>query len=441
VQDTPPRAIVAYDDVPLQAFHLRAAVASFGGVFSDGFGLGTIGLVLELAASELQLNSRWLGLLGGGALLGLFFGALLTGPFIDRFGRRPVFACNMLLLSILSAVQFFVSGSGQLLALRLAIGFLLGTDYVVSKTLLTEFTPRAFRGRLMSTLSVAWAGGYACAYFVCYGLSSLHADAWRWMLATSAVPCLLMVPLRLTLPESPLWLAAAGRQREASRIVHYHLGSNVNIPAAQPAKEADRMRWSMLFSPRWLRRSVVACVFFTCQTIPYFAVGTFVARIIKALHVQGSFMGGVLYNASLLLGAIAGLVLIDRISRRAFLVGSYTLSAAALLLLTVADTPSPVVTVGLFAVFAAVLSGASNLVYVYLPELFPTGLRGSGIGLAIASSRIGSAVSTFLLPVVVTTWGARAALASCAAVLLGGAAVCYGWAPETRGIRLDAEAS
>ena len=438
MQDTTLREGNAYEDVPLQAFHLRAAAASFGGVFSDGFGLGTIGLVLELASSELQLNSRWLGLIGGGALLGLFFGALFTGPFIDRFGRRPVFALNMLLLCVFSGLQFFVSSSSQLLALRLIIGFLLGTDYVVSKTLLTEFTPRAYRGRLLGTLSVAWAGGYACAYFADYALSSLHADAWRWMLATSALPCLLMVPLRLTLPESPLWLASVGQRTQALRIARLHLGSSVDISPAHLAIAAERMRWITLFSARWLRRSVVACVFFTCQTIPYFAVGTFIARIIKALHVQGGFAGGVLYNASLLAGAIAGLLIIDRISRRAFLLGSYTLSAAALLLLTLADSPGPIVTIGLFALFAAVLSGASNLVYVYLPELFPTGLRGSGIGLAIASSRIGSAVSTFLLPLVVTNWGARVALASCAAVLLGGAAVCYGWAPETRGVRLDA---
>jgi MFS transporter, putative metabolite transport protein len=429
---------IAYDQAPLQAFHLRVAAASFGGVFCDGFGLGTIGLVLELATTELQLTPQWLGLLGGAALLGLFFGALSTGPFIDRFGRRPVFACNMVILSVLSALQFFSASGAQLLALRLAIGFMLGTDYVVSKTLLTEFTPTALRGRLMSTLSVAWAGGYACAYFVCYALSSMHADAWRWMLASSAVPCLLMIPLRLTLPESPLWQAAAGRNDEAAQTVRRCLGPRVATPVAAPAGDLQRARWSMLFSDRWRRRSLVACVFFTAQTIPYFAVGTFVARIIKALHVQRGFAGGVLYNASLLLGAIVGLIIIDRLSRRAFLVGSYTLSAVTLLLLTVSDRPDPLVTIGLFAVFAGVLSSSSNLVYVYLPELFPTGLRGSGIGLAIASSRIGSAVSTFLLPVIVSEWGAHIALALCAAVLLAGAAVCYRWAPETRGVPLAA---
>ncbi|MGI9245403.1 MAG: MFS transporter, partial [Steroidobacteraceae bacterium] len=79
-----------------------------------------------------------------------------------------------------------------------------------------------------------------------------------------------------------------------------------------------------------------------------------------------------------------------------------------------------------------VLSAASNLCYVYLPELFPTRLRASGIGLAIAVSRVGSAVSTFLLPLVVHRFGVQAALGACVAVLLLGGMLCYAWAPETR---------
>jgi putative MFS transporter len=92
----------------------------------------------------------------------------------------------------------------------------------------------------------------------------------------------------------------------------------------------------------------------------------------------------------------------------------------------------------LFALFAGVLSAASNLCYVYLPELFPTDLRASGIGLAIAASRIGSAVSTFLLPVVVAEYGVRTALGACVSVLAVGALICLRWAPETRHVRLGA---
>jgi putative MFS transporter len=225
----------AFDDAPLRPFHLWVAVASFGGVFSDGFGLGIIGIALTGAGTHLQLTPLWLGLLGGASLAGLFLGALLTGPFADRHGRRPVFAYNMLLLALCAGGQFFVESPLQLFVLRLVIGFLLGTDYVVSKAMLTEFTPRTFRGRLMSTLSVAWAGGYTCAYFVGYLLSDEGPDAWRWMLACSALPCLLILPLRLTLPESPLWLAAHGRTREAAAIATRWLGPRVAPPTAPVA--------------------------------------------------------------------------------------------------------------------------------------------------------------------------------------------------------------
>jgi putative MFS transporter len=247
-------ASVAYDDVPLQRFHLRVAAASTGGVFSDGFGLGIIGIALALAAARLRLTPLWLGLLGGASLAGLFLGSLVTGPVADRIGRRPVFSSNMALLGALSILQFVVTSAAQLLVLRLLIGFLLGTDYVVSKALLTEFTPRAFRGRVLSLLSVAWAGGYACAYFVGFALTTAGADAWRWMLLTSAVPCLLVLPLRVTLPESPLWLAAHGHAERAARIVRAKLGARVAPPPPPPPAPAGGGRWRQLAS-----RSSTAC--------------------------------------------------------------------------------------------------------------------------------------------------------------------------------------
>ena len=81
-----------YDDAPFCRFHVRVAVASSGGVFSDGYGLGIIGISLTRAAPQLALSPVWMGLLGGASLFGLFAGALLTGPTADRFGRRPIFA-------------------------------------------------------------------------------------------------------------------------------------------------------------------------------------------------------------------------------------------------------------------------------------------------------------------------------------------------------------
>jgi MFS transporter, putative metabolite transport protein len=197
-------------------------------------------------------------------------------------------------------------------------------------------------------------------------------------------------------------------------------------------------RWRQLFSPAWRIRTLVACAFFTCQVIPYFALGTFIAQVLTAMNVKSSYLGGLVYNLALLGGAIAGVLVVDRVSRRSFLIGSFGIATATMLSLVVWSNIPPIIMSVLFALFAGVLSAASNLVYVYLPELFPTDLRASGIGLAIAASRIGSAVSTFLLPVIVAAYGVRTALGACVAVLAIGAVICQRWAPETKNLRLAA---
>lgn len=427
-----------YEEAELSTFHLRAAVASFGGSFSDGFGLGIIGLALGLATPELGLTPLWLGVLGGAALAGLFLGALFTGPLADRIGRRPVFAWNMGLLGLLSAAQFAADSAIALLLLRLCIGFLLGTDYVVGKTLLTEYTPRSHRGRLLSSLAVAWAAGYTSAYATGYALSGGGADAWRWMLLASAAPCVLVMPLRAMLPESPMWLARQGRHVQAAAVVLKHFGLGVQPPPASSLPPRTGGHWAELLAPAMRKRTLVACGFFTCLVIPYFALGTFVARVLDALQVQGGVMGGMVYNLALLAGSMMGLMVMDRLPRRTLLIGSFTITSGAMLALSLLAEPSAFTVITLFAVFACVLSAASNMSFVYVPELFPTELRASGTGLAIAASRIGSAVSTFLLPVVVAEAGAPVALGACCAVLALGGVLCWRWAPETRRVSLAA---
>src|SRR5579863_4987795 len=333
---TPEAPGLDYDAAPMRPLHWRVAYACTAGVFADGYGLGIIGIALSIAAPRLRLDAFWVGLIGGASLAGLFAGALLIGPVCDRLGRRPVFAVNMALAGVLSLLQFLADSGAQLLVMRLAIGFLLGTDYVVSKAMLSELSPQRARGRLLASLSIAWAGGYACAYGVGFLLAAHGADAWRWMLLTSAAPCLAVTPLRLMIPESPRWLARRGEHARAAQLVARYLGADIRPPpaAAAPAAPAARTgQWRRLLSGRWRLRTLVACTFFACQVIPYFAVGTFVSQILAALQAHRGYLGGLFYNAALLLGAMAGLAVIDHISRRGFLIGSFTAAALTMLLL------------------------------------------------------------------------------------------------------------
>src|SRR5205823_1235733 len=225
----PVAAAVDYEDAPFRLFHLRVAIASSGSEFSDAFGLGIIGISLSRATTQLGLTPLWIGLLAGASLAGLFAGALLTGPVADRFGRRPIFAYNMGVLGLLSLLQFVVQSKGELLALRVAIGFVLGTD------------------------------------FAAFALDAVSEQSWRWMLLSSAVPCLAVLPFRLSIPESPLWLTNHGYGEAAARIVRDQFGPDVMPPVGTVAAGAHGSRWKQLLAPAWRGRTLLACAFFACM--------------------------------------------------------------------------------------------------------------------------------------------------------------------------------
>ena len=405
------------------------ATGATAGYVSDGYILGVVGIALASAQTQLSLSPAWLGALGGASLGGLFLGALVSGSIADRYGRRAIYAYNMLGFIGLSLLQLWVHSAAELLLIRFLLGLVLGTDYVVCKVLLAEFMPRVGRGRALSMMGVSWAVGYALAYVAGFVLQGTSPEAWRWILASSAVPALIALPLRLVAPESPLWLTLVGREAEARRIIDRWLGQGYGLPRA-PASPAA-ITWGQLLSRQYRLGTFVASTVFFCLVVPYFAVSTFIPQVMTALHVAGNEVAGLIYIMGLLLGSVAGFVIVDWFPRRVFVIGSFVITGAALLVpITLSGVPTALVSA--FAVFSCVLSAAQAQIYVYLPELFPTAVRASGLGIAVAVSRIGAAAGTSLLPLCVTHFGIHVALDVCVATLLCGAVVAYLWAPETR---------
>jgi putative MFS transporter len=275
------------------------------------------------------------------------------------------------------------------------------------------------------------------SYIVGFLIRGTGPQAWRYMLVVSSVPAICIFLFRLGVPESPLWLIKRGRTQEALDIVRAKLGPGIALPKAVVEVRKTGGEWSELFSKKWRKITAVGAIFYACQVIPYFALGTFLPKIMESLHVTNNYTGSLVYNVFLMFGAVIGLLVVDRIPRRPFLIGTFYLAAVLLLLLALNVLGSFGVVL-VFGLFALVLSAAANLEFVYPPELFPTHLRASGVGLAVAASRLGAAVSTFLLPIVVHRFGIETALGACVAVVAAGGCVCQLWAPETGKARLSA---
>jgi MFS transporter, putative metabolite transport protein len=198
------------DDAKTIGFHRKLTLYSSGGPFIDAYVLSIIGVALTQADAPLGLGSVETGLIGASALVGIFVGGLVFGYVTDRIGRQTMYTLDLVLLIVGSLLCLLIQEAWQLMALRFLLGVAIGADYPIATSLLAEFVPRRGRGFLLGALTFAWALGALVAYLVGYAMLGLGDDAWRWMLATPAIPGLLTLLLRLGTPESPRWLLSKG---------------------------------------------------------------------------------------------------------------------------------------------------------------------------------------------------------------------------------------
>jgi putative MFS transporter len=423
------------DEAPLSGFHLRVAAYTTGGFFCDGYILGIIGIALSLLGPQFGLGPVWTGLIGASALAGIFVGGMVFGWVTDKVGRQTMYVADLVVFVAGSALQFFVEGPIALFVLRFVMGVAIGADYAIGPALLAELIPRRQRGSLLASLNAVWTVGFVAAYVVGYFLQDLGPEVWRWMLASSAVPAALVLLLRLGTPESPRWLLSKGRVEEARRVVREYIDPNADVEDLM-ADEGVETSYRRLFSGEWRKRTAFAGLFWFCQVVPYFAIFTFLPTVLDALGLGEGFAGELVLNLFLLAGAVVGVLVMNRIARRRFLIGSFAVLAVLMGFLGVWPGAPTLVILVCFALFAFVMSAAADLESVYPSEIFPTEIRASGVGVAAAISRVGAAIGTFLLPTSVERLGVGPTMLLATAVLLLGLVVSAAWAPETRHLTL-----
>lgn len=423
---------IVLDDVPLNKFHIKFAGITLGAHFTDGYAIGIIGFALTLLAPQLGLTPFWQGLIGSSALLGLFFGSMFFGWLADIIGRKLVFTISFIVITVASALQLFVETALSLFILRIIIGIGLGGDFSVGHALLSEYSPKKHRGVLLSSFSVVWTIGYVAATFVGYWLSKIMPAeiAWKWMLASSAIPAAMIMIARIGTPESARWLMLKGRKAEADQILKKHFGDNVYIDDVQSTEK--KASFMTLFSKQYIKRTIFNCVFFACIVMPYFAIYTFLPQILQVMGLSQNSTTDLMLNAFLIVGAVAGIYLTHKATRRGFLISSFAVLAVSLLALALFPSSMVAFSILAFSIFTLTLSAVSNLVGVFPAESFPTEIRATGVGLAIAFSRIASAMSTFLLPVALLNIGTTNTLLCLVAILVIGLVVSILWAPETK---------
>jgi MFS family permease len=453
-------------DAPVTPMQWRIFGLACAGKFFEGMVVFMTGVALPLVTVEFSLGPADAGMVTAASLAGILVGATALGGLADAVGRKAMFISEMGLFVAFLAALVFCPNFPALVFCLFGAGVALGCDYPTAHLVISESIPSKARGRLVLAAFAFQSVGALFGSMAGFAILHQNPDvgAWRWMYGVAVLPAVLVFAARFTVVESPQWLAAGGRLREAEaallrllrRVPSYPTKVELSAPPA-PAKEGGGS-FAGLWRGKNLRATVLASVPWFLQDLGTYGIGIFTPTILATVLGHpgaGHGLSAIVHNDMLaakgsafmdvffFAGIIAAILLVDRFGRINLQVAGFIgcatgLAMAALSVRADGSHNMPLLFAGFTIFYFMTNLGPNSMTYLLAGEVFPTRLRGKGAGFAASAGKVGAVLTAFLFPVLLQTMGTVPLLASLAAASVLGAAVTKMFAIDTNGKNLEA---
>ncbi|TKW69913.1 MAG: MFS transporter, partial [Cutibacterium acnes] len=375
------------DRLPVTPKHKRLLVGSGIGWALDAMDIGLVSFILAALAAQWNLDNTTTGWIASVGFVGMAIGASLGGLLADKIGRA-------LAWSVASLMVF-----------RFLVGLGLGAELPVASTLVSEFSPRKVRGRMVVLLEAFWAVGWIMAAVIGTFVVAQSDNGWRWGFALGAVPAMYAIYVRMGLPESVRFLESVGRHDEAERIVRdFEAEADpAQCDTAAPAQEhpVDGGIWG----PELRGRTAAFWAIWFCVSLSYYGAFIWIPSLLveQGFSLVRSFTFTLIITLAQLPGYAAAAWLIERWGRRTTLASFLAGSAIAAFAYGMASTEWQIIAAGCLLSFFNL--GAWGALYAIGPELYPTAIRATGTGAGAAFGRIGSILAPLVVPPVLAFGG------------------------------------
>lgn len=390
----------------------RALAAAQLGWMLDAMDFLLFTFALVPIRDEFHLTNAQMGGVQSVALIASAFGGMAFGRIADRIGRVRALTFSILLYSFATAGLALSHGMTELLIWRTLVGLGMGGEWSCGSVLVAETWPAEHRAKAMGLMQSGWAIGALIAAAVSSVV--LGRFGWRALFLIGALPA----------------------------IVAFFIRRGVHEPEIWQQRPTEGARWSEMFAPLFLRRTVIATLLASSVLVAFWGVTSWLPTFLATPIAKGGAGLTVATSARWLIalqgGAFFGYVsfgwIADKLGRRpAFTL--FMIAAATLVPLFAfeARTPATLLTIGPLVGFFA--HGYFSLFGAMLAELFPTRIRASAQGFCYNGGRLASSVAPYGIGAAAATYGLGLVISAASLFFAIGAGLVW-LLPETKGAEL-----
>jgi MFS family permease len=421
------------DALPFGRFHLLVIVALGVTWILDGLEVTLAGALSgELKqSSALALSNTQVGLAGSCYLAGAVLGAILFGWLTDRLGRKKLFTITLAIYLLATAATGLSWDAWSFALFRFLTGAGIGGEYTAINSTIQELIPARLRGWTDLLINGSfWLGAALGAAGSIVLLDPAVIDpaiGWRLAFLIGAAIGLVIVVMRLWIPESPRWLVTHGFPQAAHAVVRgieAQFARSGDVAAREPAKVRLRMRdhtplreVAQTLFVTYRQRTLVGLTLMAAQAFFYNAIFFTYALILGDFYATPAAAVGwyiLPFAAGNVLGPLLLGRLFDTIGRKIMIASTYALSGIMLAvtaylfaqdLLTASTLTIAWMTVFFFA------SAAASSAYLTVSEIFPLEIRALAIAFFYAiGTGIGGIAGPLMFGMLVST-GSRGSVA------------------------------
>jgi putative MFS transporter len=378
----------------------------------DAMDVGIISFIVAALREEWTLTAGQVGFLTSISSLGMVLGAALAGVMADRYGRKAILLWTLLIFSIASGLSALATGFGVLCLLRFISGIGLGGELPVASTLVSESMPAKDRGRAVVLLESFWAVGWICAALIAYFIIPKYG--WQAAFVIGAFPAIYALYLRRAIEDPPRFIKQKGIRKATFR-------------------EKVVQVWSL----EYRRSTIMLWILWFTVVFSYYGMFLWLPTVMtmKGFSLVKSFEYVLIMTLAQLPGYFTAAYFIEKFGRKFVLVTYLVMTAFSAAWFGSSTSVGMLITAGIFLSFFNL--GAWGGLYAYSPELYPTKVRTTGVGLATAMGRVGGVIAPLLVGLLVSRGtGINIIFMMFFVVILIGASAVFFLGKETKGMEL-----